>query len=221
MPAGTAKPIVLMLAAGAGSRLGADKPLLDLGGKPMVERTLAAYREAKRVDDIVLVVPPGRAPAFGLWRGPHVHVIENPTPEKGMISSIRAGLTSVWSQERHFLIAPVDVPFVKSELVDKMVGEFLVRACKIMLPAYRGLGGHPGIFHQSLQNEFFLHGDEAGTREILLRHRQSTVRLHVPDCDVCFDIDTPEDYEMAMDPGARWARVDEEADMKRKSRLGL
>ena len=39
------------------------------------------------------------------------------------------------------------------------------------------------------------------------------------DPDVCFDIDTPEDLEIALDPGARWARVDEKVEAKKKPRL--
>jgi CTP:molybdopterin cytidylyltransferase MocA len=219
MTAHTADPVVLLLAAGKGSRLGEDKPFMHLDGVPMVERTLTVYREAKRVRDILLIVPPGRAADYAAWRRVDVHVIENPEPDRGMISSIRTALSSAWALERHFLIAPVDVPFVKPALVDQLVMTFVARDCKIVLPAYRGLGGHPGLFHASLRDEFFLHGDIAGTREILMRHQAATVRLNVPDPDVCFDIDTPTDLEIAMDGGARWARVDEEADNKRKSRF--
>ena len=220
MTADTADPVVLLLAAGRGSRLGEDKPLMHVGGVPMVQRTLSVYRKARRVRDIVLVVPPGRAEEFAPWRRVDVHVVENPEPDRGMISSIRTALSSAWALERHFLIAPVDVPFVKPALVDQLVMTFVARDCKIVLPVYRGLGGHPGLFHASLRDEFFLHGDTAGTREILLRHQTATVRLSVPDPDIGFDVDTPDDLAIAMDGGARWARVDEEADAKRQQRFG-
>ena len=44
--------------------------------------------------------------------------------------------------------------------------------------------------------------------------------MAVPDPDICFDVDTPEDYDMAMDAGARWARVEREIEERRKQRLG-
>ena len=83
---------------------------------------------------------------------------------------------------------------------------------------YQGLGGHPGAYAARMRGEFFLHGDTAGAREVIQRHRQKTVRLNVPDPDVCFDVDTPEDLRIALDPGARWARVQREADERRAPR---
>ena len=84
-----------------------------------------------------------------------------------------------------------------------------------MLPAYRGLGGHPGMYAASLREDFFLHGDASGAREVLMRHRGETVRLNLPDPDVCFDVDTPEDLAIAGDPGARWARVERMVEERR------
>jgi GTP:adenosylcobinamide-phosphate guanylyltransferase len=36
--------------------LGEEKPLLKVGGKPMIEHVLMALKDAKRVDEIVVVV---------------------------------------------------------------------------------------------------------------------------------------------------------------------
>ena len=82
-----------------------------------------------------------------------------------------------------------------------------------------GLGGHPGLYAKELSRDFHLRGDTNGAREILFRHRQDTVRLNVPEPDICFDIDRPEDLEHALDPGARWARVEELVEEKKKPRL--
>lgn len=212
-------PVVLLLAAGRGSRLGEDKMFVDVGGKRLIERSLRTYRKAERASDVIIVVPGGSADRFAYLRSPHRHIVENPDPTRGMISSIRAGLESGWAQERHFLIAPADVPFVDPAIVDQLVTTFTIRGCKIALPAYRGLGGHPGLYDQSLSQDFFLNGDTSGAREILLRHQQDTVRMNVHDPDVCFDIDTPEDLAIATDPGARWARVEQKVETKQKLRL--
>jgi molybdenum cofactor cytidylyltransferase len=212
-------PVALVLAAGQSSRMGSDKLLQLLGKKRMIEHTLRAYRKAERVQDVIVVVPPGATPTYEPLRTPHVHIVENPDPTRGMISSIRAGLECGWAQERNFLIAPGDVPFVDPGIVDQIVKEFVTRQCKIVIPTYKGLGGHPGLFSQELREDFFLHGDKRGTREILFRHAKDTVRLHVHDPDVCFDIDSKEDLQIALDAGARWARVEDEVEAKRKPRL--
>jgi molybdenum cofactor cytidylyltransferase len=211
-------PVTLLLAAGKSTRLGPNKLLEDLDGKPMIERTLDAFLKAEKTQDIVVVVPGGRKDDFAWLRSLRVHLVENPDPERGMISSIRAGLESAWSLERDFLVHPADVPFVKSALVDRLIGELRTRGCDILLPAYQGLGGHPGAYSARMRGEFFLHGDTAGAREVIQRHRQKMVRLNVPDPDVCFDVDTPDDLRIALDPGARWARVQREADERRAPR---
>lgn len=203
-----AAPVVLVLAAGSSTRLTPDKLVMDVGGMPMIDRTLRSLRGSERVTDVVLVVPPGGKERYAWLRSLTTHLVENPEPARGMISSIRAGLGSAWAKERPFLLLPADVPFVPASAVTRMVVELFARRCKIVVPAYRGLGGHPSAFAADLHDEFFRHGDREGTREILLRHRAETVRLNLPDPDICFDVDTPEDLAAAPDPGMRWARVE-------------
>lgn len=213
-------PVVIVLAAGVSERMGTDDKLMAmLGKKRVIEHTLRGYAKAEHVQDIIIVVGPGATRRFEPLRTPRVHIVENADPSRGMISSIRTGLECGWAQERNFLIAPGDVPFVPPTIVDQLVKEFVTRQCKIVLPTYQGLGGHPGLYSQEVRQDFFLRGDQKGAREILFRHKQDTVRLHVHEPDVCFDVDTPEDMAIALDAGARWARVEERVEAKRKPRL--
>ncbi len=212
-------PVAIILAAGESSRMGQDKLLTMLGKKRVIEHALRGYVKATRVQDVILVVGPGKTELYEPLRTPTLHIVENPDPSGGMITSIRAGLGCTWAAERNFLIGPGDVPFVPPEIIDQVVTTFVTRDCKIVIPSYQGLGGHPGLFSQELAQDFHLRGDTNGAREILFRHKQETVRLNVPEPDVCFDIDTPEHLEQALDAGARWARVDALVEEKKKPRL--
>lgn len=214
------RPVAIVPAAGESTRLGRNKSFEPIDGVPMIERVVRVFLQASRVDDVVVVVPAGRAEDYSWLRSTKVHVVENPAPQKGMITSIRAALDTLWAKGRDFLVCPADVPFVKPEIVDRVIQEFMTRAVKIVIPAYQGLGGHPGLYASSLRVEFFLHGDTNGPREILARHRNETARISVHDPDVCFDVDTPEDLAIAADAGARWARVADKVETKRKGRLG-
>src|SRR5919204_5756515 len=51
----------IIAAAGAGRRAGGDTPKqwLDLGGRSMLARSVAAFDTHPRVTDLVVVVPPG------------------------------------------------------------------------------------------------------------------------------------------------------------------
>jgi len=212
-------PIAIVLAAGSSERMGLDKLFAKLGNKRVIERTLLTFRNAKRVEDVLLVIPAGSKEKFAPLRSPTMHLVENPDPSRGMISSIRCGLESGWAQEQNFFICPGDVPFIRPQVVDKMVQTLVTRDCKIVLPSYQGLGGHPGLYATDLSQEFFLRGDESGAREIIFRHAAEVVRMHVQDPDVCFDIDTAEDLSMALDEDARRERVDGQVRAKRKLRL--
>lgn len=220
MTAGVGAPVVIVLAAGDSTRLGRNKLLEDLGGLPMLQRTVAAYSKASKVGDVLVVVGPGQKATWQWLASLRVHLVENPQPAKGMISSIRVGLSSVWARDKDVLLAPADVPFIKPEMVDKLIVDFRMRSPGILIPTYKGLGGHPGIYGAALHRDFFLHGETHGAKEILLRHRDRTLRLAVPDPDVCFDIDSEGDLRIAMDPGARWARVEDEADARAQHRHG-
>ena len=213
-----AGPTAIVLAAGGSTRLGRDKLSLLLGGVPMLQRAVECYSMAPQVADVLVVLPKGGKDDWSWLASLRVHLIENPDPSKGMISSIRVALESNWAKGRDFLIAPADVPFVKPEIVGKVIVDFRTRRCDIVLPVYRGLGGHPGMYAEPLQKEFFLHGDRQGAREVILRHRERTVRLATHDPDVCFDVDTEDDVRIAMDPGARWARVDAEVESRSRPR---
>lgn len=210
-------PVAIVLAAGESRRFGRNKLLEPIDEVSLIERVVQSFLRARKVHEIVVVHGPGRGEEYSWLAGPHVHLVENPDPAKGMITSIRAGLRERRLHEKDFLVHPADVPFVAPEIVDRIVSTFLARPTKIVIPTYRGLGGHPGMYAAELAQDFFLHGDRQGAREILMRYRDATVRLAVHDPDVCFDVDRPGDLAIAGDPGARWARVEEKVEARRRA----
>jgi len=218
MPGTTSAPVAILLAAGDGSRLPPDKLGVDVGGVSLLERTLRSLRAVPRVSDVIVVLPRGGKERHAGLKAVNVHLVENHDTTKGMIGSIRVGLSSAWAKQRPFLLMPADVPFVPPSVISRVVVDLLARDVKIVVPTYRGLGGHPSAFHASLSDDFFLHGDRDGAREVLARHRDATLRVNLPEPDICFDIDTPEDLAIALDPGARWARVERQVEERQRQR---
>lgn len=213
-------PVAIVLAVGGSTELGPGRLFETIGGQAVVERVIHALLHSPKINDVVIVIPPGRKEDFTWLRSVRVHLVENPHPEQGRISSIRVALRTTWVSGRAFLICPADVPFLPTEVVNRVVQTFLARPCRIVIPSYKGLRGHPHMFASSLADDFFLHGDEKGTQEILRRHQGETVRLNVHDPDICFDIGVAQDLKIADDASARWARVERDAEVSRKIRLG-
>src|SRR5450755_4973606 len=54
--------VAVVLAGGSGLRFGADVPkqLLRLGGRTLIEHCVAAFDEAPGIDEVLVVMPPGR-----------------------------------------------------------------------------------------------------------------------------------------------------------------
>ena len=57
----------LILAGGTGSRMGSDKQYLNLGSKPMIEWTVAAFEDSALFSEIILVLSPANIKKHGAW----------------------------------------------------------------------------------------------------------------------------------------------------------
>lgn len=83
----------MVLAGGLGRRVGADRPkqLLELGGRTVLERSVAAFLDHPRVDAVVLVCPPGRRDEMAALVPKDVTTIEGGAERS---DSTRAGLAA-------------------------------------------------------------------------------------------------------------------------------
>ncbi len=100
-----------VLAGGRSSRMGADKALLELAGKLLVEHALVKLRRI--CADAAILSNNGELGRFGT-------VVGDLHPDCGPMSGIEAALAHAkreWS-----LIVPVDVPFVPTMLLRSWVG---------------------------------------------------------------------------------------------------
>ncbi len=107
-----AQPIGVVLAGGAGRRLGGDKATAPLGGRPLIERPLGALAaivgELAVVAKAATVLPP--LPGVVVWREPDAprH------PLSGIVEALaRSGGRSV-------LVCAVDLPFVSTETLRRL-----------------------------------------------------------------------------------------------------
>jgi adenosylcobinamide-phosphate guanylyltransferase len=112
----------LVMAGGRGSRLALseEKPLLRVGGKPVIERVIAALRGARKVESIVVAVSDYTPRTAELMLELAVSVVR--TPGKEYVSDMGyavkvLGLGSV-------LAVAADLPLLTGEVVDGIVERF-------------------------------------------------------------------------------------------------
>ena len=172
----------LLLAAGAGRRMGGPKALVELGGEALVLRALRVLAEGG-CDPLTVVLGAAAERVAPLVEG-RARIVLAPDWAEGMGASLRAGLSG---DAQAVVVHLVDLPGVTASAVARLLEhagpEALARA------AYGGVPGHPvllGRAHWAAVREA-AHGD-AGARSYL--RDNPTVRLVE-----CGDVASPEDVD--------------------------
>ena len=177
----------IVLAAGAGSRMGRDKATLRVGtGGPTFLEAIEQTLGEAGVELVRVVIAPGR---------PHSsrHAVVNPNPAAGMLSSIHCGLHALVAPLDAVLIWPVDHPSVTTGTVTALVAAFEAAAAPIVVPTYEGRRGHPVLFAASTFHELIAADPSQGARAVVHAHADR-MELPVDDPGILIDIDTPADY---------------------------
>ena len=178
----------MILAAGAGSRLGGvAKALLRVGEDSYLARILATGRAVGLEDAVVVVGPPHGEAVAAEARRLGARVVVNEEPARGMASSIALGFAALEYGEAAWLW-PVDHPFVRTETLRALIAALGAHAAA--KPVYEGRGGHPPLIARAVWPELAGCG-EIGARAVLAR--VATVAVAVHDPGVVRDVDTPED----------------------------
>jgi nicotine blue oxidoreductase len=177
----------LLLAAGAGTRLGRPKAMLSMGGATFVERGVALLRDGG-CDPLVVVggaVPLDVAGA---------QVVTNPQWASGMGSSLRAGLTALARGDAAaVVIALVDQPRVSAEAVRRLRRAHDAGAV-VAVAAYAGVGRNPVLLDRRTWEEVArLAEGDVGARPFLRAHPELVTLVECGDVAAPDDVDTPAD----------------------------
>jgi CTP:molybdopterin cytidylyltransferase MocA len=132
----------LLLAAGAGRRMGTPKALVEVDGEPLVRRALRALDEGGAAP--VVVVLGARAAAVRALLPPGVEAVEAAGWADGMGASLRAGLAALTGRDGPdaALVHLVDLPGVPAAAVARLLAAG-TGAAVLARAAYRGRPGHP------------------------------------------------------------------------------
>ncbi|MFJ5530507.1 NTP transferase domain-containing protein [Streptomyces sp. NPDC093261] len=184
----------LLLAAGGGRRLGGrPKALLVYRGRPLVEYAVGVLRAAGcgRVH-VVLGAAAGdvrkRADLSGCA------LVDNPDWEKGMGSSLRAGLGSLAGTDaRAALVSLVDQPGIGPEAAARVLAAYEDET-SLVSAAYGGVRGHPVLFGSAHWAGIAASATgDRGARAYLKEHEDAIRLVECGDVARPYDIDTEDD----------------------------
>jgi len=183
----------VILAAGYSDRMGRLKPLLDMGGQPVIERVVASFKAAGVVD-IRVVTGYCREILNPLLEKLRVKVIVNNNYATGMLSSVQAAVKSLDQSSGAFFLMPADVPLVRSATIRRLLEIYNHHPGKILVPVFGGRRGHPPLIAARFGGAIMSYSGEGGLGGILNLNDHEIVPVPVPDGNILLDMDTPADY---------------------------
>jgi len=180
----------VVLAAGLARRMGRQKLLLDLKGKPVVRWSVDAV--LPHVDDCVVVTGHDDGAVRAALTGLGVRYAVNPHPEDGQGSSIATGVGALQSRTTAALVVLGDQPLTPRDVIPALLAAQRESGKAIAAPSYRGTRGTPVLFASDVFSELRALGGDAGARDVVTVRPD---RVAIVEFDVAMpaDVDTPED----------------------------
>ncbi|GAA4555948.1 nucleotidyltransferase family protein [Planotetraspora kaengkrachanensis] len=176
----------ILLAAGAGSRFGAPKALVEFGGERLVDRGVRLLRDGG-CDPVVVVLGAAEADVAGAT------VVHNPAWAGGMGSSLRAGLDAAPGSAEAVVIALVDQPLITAEAVRRLAAAFVAGA-SVAVATYGGAPRNPVLIARAHFAEVArMAAGDVGARPFLRAHRDLVTAVPCDDVGDPADIDVPAD----------------------------
>lgn len=189
-----AAPAILLLAAGASSRMrGADKLLEPVDGAPLLARQ--AQAAAATGCPVVVTLPPGAAARRAALAGLPVRPVEVADAAEGLGASIRAGVAALPAGATGVLLLLADLPEITADDLARICAAHRADAAAIWrATAEDGRAGHPVLVPADLFGALRGLAGDAGARAVLAAHAGRVRPVPLPGARAVTDLDTPEDW---------------------------
>ncbi|NLM95915.1 MAG: molybdenum cofactor guanylyltransferase [Firmicutes bacterium] len=183
----------IILAGGQSRRMGREKPLLDLGGRPVIAWIAEVLGQV--FPEVIVVT---NKPDQYAWLG--LRTVSDVIKGQGPLAGIHAGLLAISRPQA--VVVGGDMPFIRQEPLRRLCE--LGSGYDIAVPSWRGL---PEYMHALYSRECIPHIEDclaSGERRIIaLRDRVQEIVIpaekltSVPE-EIFFNINKPADYLLAQ-----------------------
>ena len=195
------KLAVVILAAGASSRMGRPKLLLPWKETSVLGHLLRQWQTLNAAQIAVVCTAVNQALHEELDRAghPRSHRILNPNPERGMFSSVQCAASwDGWLPNiTHWAMALGDQPLVQTETLRGLLDFARAHSDQVSQPSRNGRGRHPVILPATVFRRLKDSTTE-NLKQFLVTSGVAVARCESGDPGLDLDLDEPADYERAL-----------------------
>ena len=184
----------IILAAGASSRMGRPKQLLEVNGICMLDHAIQAALSAGIIPPIVVLGANAKLIESYSTLLNQCTVVLNKKHDLGLSTSLIRGVLSSPDHSTAYIFIRADQPLIGGKLVLEMMNEFEKIKADILYPEYLGQRGNPVIINSKLRNHLLLSKGDSGAKFLFSDSTLHIVSWPVNTDAVITDVDTPEDY---------------------------
>jgi len=185
----------ILLAAGQSRRMKSENKLIKLyKNKPLINYSLDVLKKSKVNKIIIVLGHQFKEVKKIIKKNNKIIFIYNKNYKKGMASSIKTGLKKISKNDKGFIIAQSDMPFIKRSDINKIcrsikTKKFLVHALK-----YKTRLGNPIGFDISLIKKFKNIEGQFGAKFMVKRLKNRTNLIKTNNLKSFKDFDKVSDF---------------------------
>jgi len=184
----------VVLAAGRSTRFDGAKLTQDLGGKPLLQHSLAAA-QAAFPGRVVLVVGHSSGSVTELSGSLADIVVVNSNYSAGQGSSIAVGVSACRDDAAAIVVMLADQPLITSAVLDQVVEGWTGDGNHIVVSDYGDSMGPPVLFGAAAFDQLCALGGDHGAKKVIQSGQFDVATIAVG--SLGFDVDTPKDLETA------------------------
>jgi molybdenum cofactor cytidylyltransferase len=189
---------IIILAAGASTRMNGPKQLLPYKEKSLVQQAIDTAL-ATNSEQVILVLGANAERIREQTNTAGVEVVVNGSWKEGMASSVRLGISTLQQEFPDVDSATImlcDQPFVTADLLQKLAITQEQSGKKITASYYKQTAGVPVVFDKTLFPKLLKLEGQEGAKKLLSIYSDDVAT--VPFAEGEMDIDTEEDYQRLL-----------------------
>lgn len=186
---------IILLAAGASSRMGRSKQLLTIDNKPLL--TLSAEAAVSSLaTKTVVVLGASQAEHSAILKHFPIDIAINHSWQKGMGSSLKCGLEVLLKSDHSIsgvVILVCDQPLISAAHINKLIEKHRETQKPVIASCYAQTAGVPVFFARTYFAKLLELNDNHGARKIVQENVADVAVVDFPEGEI--DLDTLADYE--------------------------